>query len=134
VRSIKLAAAAAAICLLFSLNPTGAQALELSEKVALQAAMQRHVDRTMIDGTYLDLDLQQGTFSKLHPVTAHTIIMQMGAHYVLCYDFRDEAGKKVEMDLYLARKDKSYVVFHTTLRQRAQLMALMQQGKVERVD
>jgi hypothetical protein len=134
VRSIKLAAAAAAICLLFSLNPTGAQALELSEKVALQAAMQRHVDRTMIDGTYLDLDLQQGTFSKLYPVTAHTIIMQMGAHYVLCYDFRDEAGKKVEMDLYLARKGKSYVVFHTTLRQRAQLMALMQQGKVERVD
>jgi hypothetical protein len=134
VRSIKLAAAAAAICLFFSLNPTGAQALELSEKVALQAAMQRHVDRTMIDGTYLDLDLQQGTFSKLYPVTAHTIIMQMGAHYVLCYDFRDEAGKKVEMDLYLARKGKSYVVFHTTLRQRAQLMALMQQGKVERVD
>jgi hypothetical protein len=134
VRSIKLAAAAAAICLLFSLSPTGAKALELSEKVGLQAAMQSYVDRTMIDGSYLDLDLEQGTFSKLYPVTAHTIIMQMGEHYVLCYDFRDEAGKKVEMDLYLARKGKSYVVFHTTLRQRAQLMALMQQGKVERVD
>ena len=84
-----------------------ASALSLQDKTTLQAAMQRHVDRQSVEGAYLHLDKKSGEVMKLHPVTAHPMIMRMGDNYVLCFDFRTAAGKDVPVDFYMARKKDS---------------------------
>ncbi len=109
--------------------PTAAWGLSLSEKANLQAAMQRYIDRQMVEGVYLYLEPQSGEVRALHPVTAHPTILSMGPYYVLCFDFRDSRGKDVNVDFYLARKDTSYVVFHAAVDDRKLVMRLMQDGK-----
>ncbi len=115
-------------------SPSGAQALSLGEKAELQAAMQRHVDRQSIEGTYPALDAESGTMLRLHPVTAHPMILQMGDNFVLCFDFRDDKGADVPVDFYITRKEDSFVVFHMAARNRELLHSLMKAGKVTRSD
>lgn len=112
---------------------TDAAALSLSEKAAIQAAMQRHVDASLVDGSVLYLDPADGDVRKLHPVTAHPMILSMGDHYVLCFDFRDDSGNDVPIDYYMARNDGDYVVFHTAIADRALLQRLMKDGRVKRL-
>ncbi|SDF65775.1 MULTISPECIES: hypothetical protein [Thalassobaculum] len=104
----------------------------LTEKAALQAAMQRHIDRTLVDGAILHLDRASGEVQRLHPVTAHPMILIYGEHFVLCFDFRDDAGNNVPIDYYMARQGGSYTVFHTAVADRALLQDLMAAGKVTR--
>lgn len=114
--------------------PFGSQALTLSEKAALQAAMQRHIDGQLVNGAYLFLDARQEQIRPLHPVTTHPMILRMGEHFVLCYDFRDDAGEQVLVDYYVAQTDGSYVVFHTEIANREVLHRLMEAGIVKRID
>ena len=118
---------------LFLLSPN-AQALSLTEKTNLQVAMQRHVDRLTIDGVYLHLNDNSGEVQKLNPVTAHPMIIQMGPHYVLCFDFRDAAGTELPVDFYMARKGNSFEVFHTAVNNRGLLKGLMKAGKASRAE
>lgn len=104
----------------------------LTEKAALQAAMQRHIERTLVDGLLLHLDRSSGEVQRLHPVTAHPMILIFGEHFVLCFDFRDDAGNNVPIDYYMARQGGSYAVFHTAVADRALLQDLMAAGKVTR--
>lgn len=110
-----------------------ASALTLAEKASIQASMQRHVDGQLIDGVLLYLDQKDGDIQRLHPVTAHPMILTMGDHYVLCFDFRDDSGKNVPVDYYMARRDGEYVVFHTAIADRTLLKRLMSEGKVARL-
>lgn len=107
--------------------------LNLTEKASIQASMQRYVDANLVDGALLHLDPKDGEVKKLHPVTAHPMILKMGEHFVLCFDFRDDAGNKVPVDYYMARKQNNYVVFHSAVADRALLQRLMKSGKIERV-
>ena len=52
-------------------SPAPAVALTLSEKAAIQAFMQRHVDGKLIDGALLYLNQKTDEVQRLHPVTAH---------------------------------------------------------------
>ena len=113
---------------------SGAQALGLSEKAELQAAMQRFIDRQSIDGVFPAIDSKNGDLLRLHPVTAHPMILQMGEDFVLCFDFRDNEGEDVPVDFYIARKGESFVIFHTAARNRPLLHELMKAGKVSRVN
>jgi hypothetical protein len=132
-RNFRLFAMAIA-ALQLSLLPVSGHALSLQDKTALQVAMQRHVDRQSVNGAYLHLDPATGEVMKLHPVTAHPMIMKMGQNYVLCFDFRDEAGKSAEVDFYMAPKGKTFVVFHDAVANRALLKRLMKAGTVSRAE
>ena len=114
-------------------SPAPAVALTLSEKAAIQAFMQRHVDGKLIDGALLYLNQKTDEVQRLHPVTAHPMILTMDEHYVLCFDFRDDSGKTVPVDYYIARRDSEYVVFHTSVAERTLLKRLMSGGKVSRL-
>lgn len=113
--------------------PSQASALTLPEKASIQASLQRHVDGQLVDGVLLYLDQRTGEVRHLHPVTAHTMILTMGHHYVLCFDFRDNNGKNVPVDYYMAQRDRAYVVFHTAVADRTLLKRLMSDGKVARL-
>ena len=92
--------------------------------------MQAHIDRTTTAGVYPKLDLASGHVTKLHPVTGHPMILRMGDDYVLCADFRDAAGKPVNVDFYLAPREKGVTVFQVEVANRAPLEALMKAGSV----
>ena len=112
------------ISLLGTLSTT-AWGLSLSENANLQATMQRYIDRQMVEGVYLYLEDESAEVRALHPVTAHPTILKVGRYYVLCFDFRNDQGKHVNVDFYLARKDASYVVFHVAVDDRKLLQRMM---------
>ena len=119
---------------IFTLVPSAGWAVSLGDKANLQVVMQQHIERHMVDGAYLSLEPDTGEVVPLYPDTAHTIIMTMGEHFVLCYDFRDQDGKAINVDFYLARNDTSFVVFHTAVEDRMMLKRLMKEGRVSRAD
>jgi len=94
--------------------------------------MQHHIDRNLVEGSYLHLQPENGEVQRLQPVTPHPIIMKIGQYFDLCFDFRDANGKAVEIDFYLARRNRSFVVFHAAIENRAMLKRFMKAGKVER--
>jgi hypothetical protein len=114
--------------------PSPGWALSLSDKAALQAAMQRYIDQQTVEGVYLHLDRESGEVQKLHPLTPHPMIMRMGENYVLCFDFKDSAGKDVNIDFYLAPKKSSFVVFLATVNDHDLLYRLKKDGKITRAE
>ena len=110
------------------------QTIGISEKAMLQVSMQRHIDRRLVEGAYLHMDMKTGDVQELHPATAHPMILKMGKYFVLCSDFRDKEGKSVNIDFYLARRGASFIVFQTLVDDRKPLVRLMKAGKVSRVN
>lgn len=107
------------------------QNLTAGQKAALQAVMQRHIESQLVEGVYLQVDLARGGLRRLHPVAAHPMILQLGEVFVLCTDFRDDAGKPVNIDFYLARKGPGHIVFQTVVDNRTPLEALVKQGRAQ---
>jgi hypothetical protein len=120
--------------LLLGLGSAPAWSLDLNTKAGLQAAMESYIDQQLVNGMFLYLDTKKGEVLALHPVTAHPMIFTMGPHFVLCFDFRDAQGKDVNLDLYMARKGNSYVVFRTEVDNPQLLQKLMDAGKVSTTD
>ena len=103
----------------------------VGEKAALQATMQQHIDRNLVKGAFLHLDTETGQVRRLYPLRAHPMILRMGEYFVLCSDFRDVAGKSVNVDFYVARDADSYVIFHSAVDDRGSLERWLSEGKVE---
>jgi hypothetical protein len=124
------------LCAALALSPAapGADKTGAAEKAALQAAMRQHIDRHLVDGAFLDVNLSTGAVRALRPATAHPMLLRLGEYFVLCTDFRDDNGKPVNVDFYLARRGKGYVVFRTDIDSRGPLERLMLAGKVERLE
>ena len=109
-----------------------ALAAGVDQKAALQAAAQQHINRSLVNDAYLDLDIETGETRKLFPIKAHPMIVKMDDIFVLCTDFKDESGKSVNIDIYVAQNDDSYVVFETIIDDRAMLMRRMKNGTAKR--
>ena len=101
---------------------------KIAEKVALQAAMQRHIDDLVVDGAYLYLDRKTGKVRKLQPRSAHPIILAIGKYFVLCSEFQDETGKAANVDFYIARRNQTYIVFQSVVDDRNQLNHFRKSG------
>lgn len=102
-------------------------------RVKLQGFLQTHLDRVLVDGAFLWFDLASGEVRKLYPTHTHPMIMRFGAHHVLCSEFRDAAGRPVDMDFYTAARGSGHVVLRTEVANRGPLKALMEQGRVQRL-
>lgn len=107
------------------------QSARVGEKAALQAAMQQHIDRNLVEGAFLHLEVETGQIRRLYPLRAHPMILRMGDYFVLCSDFKDKAGKSVNVDFYMARDDDAYVVFHAAFDDRGTLERWLSEGIVE---
>lgn len=124
----------AAFIWLFAACSTAAMAAETKAKlstetrVQLQSALRMHIDKTAVGGNYPNLDFKSGKVRMLHPAAAHPMILRMGDFYVLCVDFRDDAGASVNVDFYMARKDKGFSTFQVEVANRAALDTLVKTG------
>ena len=130
-----LQAALLTIVTVFAVQPVAAgQALDLKDKVSLQATMQRHIERNLVDGAYLHLNSSTGEIRELRVDDAHPMILRMGEFFVLCSSFLDAGGEHVNIDFYLAPRGHSYVVFAVEVENRDLLEGLMKTGKVKRAE
>ena len=111
--------------------PAGHSAVSPSEKASLQAVMQQHIQHAMVDGRYLHLDGETGDVRALRPIGAHPEILRMGEYFVLCSDFQAEDGSEVNIDFFLARKGRSFVVFSEQVENRELVRRLLDSGEAE---
>ena len=105
------------------------ETLTTTERMQLQAAMQYSIYQKLVDGRYFYFDSKTASVATLYPAKAHPVIMQMGAHYILCSDFRDANGKPVNVDFYATRKGPGFVVFDTVVDDRASLEREVKAGR-----
>lgn len=106
----------------------------VAERTMLQAAVQQHIERNLVDGNYLQLDTVTGQIHTLMPFKPHPVILRMGDYFVLCSDFRNDKGKTVNVDFYVAKRGQSYAVFHSAADGDALLKRLMKEGRVKRLE
>lgn len=99
----------------------------------LQAATQRVIERSMIDGAIQHLDLTTGQVTQLYPTENHPMVVSMGGNYVLCADLTDGKGNAMPVDYYLAPRGERYALIRTEINNRGPLMALMDAGKASAV-
>lgn len=100
-------------------------ALDIQTKAKLQAIMQQHIASRLIDGAYLTIDKLTGRVRKLIPLSAHPKILQIGEYFVLCSDFRDNAGKSANVDFYVGHGETGYRVFQAIVDDRETLALFM---------
>ncbi|MDT8327744.1 MAG: hypothetical protein RQ750_10225 [Roseovarius sp.] len=114
---------------------TGAQAQSLTEvRTTLQAALQRNLSRTMIDGALPYLDLQSGEVTRFYPTENHEVILRMNDLYVMCATLATDDGKETTVDYYMAQNRGSYGVIRTEIGNRAPIKALIKAGKAVRLE
>jgi hypothetical protein len=130
----KIVGAAIVLLAAFSAMPAYAANITEADRTALHAVMLQHIDRQVVDGMYLRMDLKGGNIEQFAPAKAHPMMFTMGENYVLCTDFKDKDGKTAMVDFYVAKRGKSYAVFQTEINNRDPLMKLMETGKVKSVD
>jgi hypothetical protein len=106
----------------------------LVQKAALQAAMQQHIERNLVDGALLRLDPADGTIERLFPTKTHPLVLEADGYFVLCVDLIGADGGVRLADFYIAPGDASYVVFKTEVDDRTLLHRLMNEGRVRPMD
>jgi hypothetical protein len=110
-----------------------AHSATIGEMAAMQAAMQQHIDRSLVKGALPHFDMKTGKMRQLYPAKAHPMIFSMGDYFVLCSNFRD-AGNAVNIDFYLARENGLYVVFQMVVEDRKVLMRKISEGTAKRLN
>lgn len=117
------------MCLAAAISPAHAgEQLTTSEKILLQATMQRSIASHLVDGEYFYFDTAAAKVRVLYPAKTHPMILRMGQHFILCTNFRKSDGTPVNVDFYITRQDDNFVVFDTVVANRAPIKKLMQDG------
>ena len=122
------------IAMIFSLStPTISPALasqnsDVLLKAELQAAMQREIESRLVDGGYMHFDSRKNKIATYYPMKAHPMMLRMGDDYILCSDFQNKAGENVNVDFFLTRRGKSFIVFQTSIDARSSVIELVNSG------
>lgn len=106
---------------------------DVATKTELQVAMQRHIDRSLIEGAVHYLDLKTGEQQSLFPVEAHPMILEGNGYYVLCSDLKSKTGEALPIDFYLTKTMRGYQVFRTEINNREPLKSLMKDGQIKKI-
>ena len=105
-------------------------------KAQLQAHLQRSIDRQLVEGAFMDLNLETGEMTPLYPVKAHPMVLRMGEDgnsFVLCSDLKSRDGKSVPVDFYMTRNGTRFTIIRTEIGNRAPLKALLKSGVAARL-
>ena len=119
------------LCLLMGQTALARDAVKL--RADLQGAMQRHLDRSAIDGAFPHLNFDTGEVERLFTTEAHPIILTMGEIFILCADLRTVGGERRIADFYLAEVAGRYRVIRTEIENRGPLEALTRAGRTKRL-
>ena len=103
---------------------------KMSIRTELQVAMQRFIDRSLIEGSIRGIDKVSGEVRQLYPVKAHPIIMKAEDYFVMCASLIDERGQHIEADYYITDSPRGFRVFQVEVDNREVLYNLISAGHV----
>lgn len=106
----------------------------IQSRVELQAALRRYIDRRSVRGAFPVLDLKEGKLIDLFPTASHPMIIRLGDLFVLCSDFRDEAGNSVDVDFYVSKTGRGYSFIQVETDHHEPLISLMNAGLAKLVE
>lgn len=129
-RTLSVGALSVAIALGASKVALASSEDRISVRTELQVAMQRHVDRNLIEGVLMHVDLETGSLIELFPTAAHPMIMASNDYFVVCADLVDAEGKQYDVDFYMASSPRGYKVLRTEIDNRTELRELVSAGLV----
>ncbi len=115
-------------------TPVLADKIPEADRTALHVTMTQFIDRQVIDGMYIKIDLASGNIERFSPAKSHPMVVKMGENFVLCTDFKNELGEASNVDFYVTRRGKSFAIFQTEINNRQPLMKLMEAGKAAMID
>lgn len=101
-----------------------------SEKILLQATMQQSIAEQLIDGKFYYFNRKTGKIQVLFPAKPHPLILSIGEQFIVCADFRDPTGKSVNVDFFVARQGKGFVIFDTVIDDHDSITRMMETGEV----
>ena len=78
--------------------PMGAQALTMEEKVELQLLLVSHLKQESEDGLFVFQDAVTSETRRLYAANLHPKVLDFGEIFVLCADFYEPDGTRVEVD------------------------------------
>ena len=101
---------AAALLATFLLVPTASQAADDPSikgklRTDIQAAMQTLIDDLSVDGALVQYDPVDGKILELREPVLHAGIVKKGHFYVSCADFKDQQGRKIDVDFLVLDHD-----------------------------
>ena len=106
----------------------------LVEKAMLQAAMQRHIERNLVDGAILHINPDDGAIERLYPSETHPQVFAADGYYVLCVDLKSADGQARPADFYIAPRADGFLVIRSEIDNRNVLRKLMAGGGVHRLN
>ncbi|MEM7256215.1 MAG: hypothetical protein AAF404_02380 [Pseudomonadota bacterium] len=120
------------VALFFIIAPGAGIASSMQEtKVQLQSDLQKHIYRSLVNGAYHTLDSTTGEVRALYPHVSHPMILKMGDYFVMCADFRDANGNDVDIDFYMIKQNKRFLVFRAEIDNHQLLDGFMKSGKAK---
>jgi len=112
-----------------------AEAQSMAElRTRLQAALQRNLSRSMLDGALHHIDLQTGEVTRYYPTENHEVILKLGEIYVMCATLVTKSGSEALVDYYIAESNGRYRIIRTEIDNRAPLNALISSGRATRLE
>ncbi|MEL6171067.1 MAG: hypothetical protein AAFQ04_01765 [Pseudomonadota bacterium] len=112
----------------------GAAAADTTQiRTDLQVAMQRHIERSQINGAIPFIENKTATVQRLYPIKAHPYILEGDGFFVMCAELRDDDGNEYEVDFYLVEARRGYRVVRTEIENRVVLKEMMQAGYVKKL-
>ena len=119
------------VAAMLTATPTFATEVDrVSVRTELQVAMQRHVDRSLVNGILLHVNLDTGALQQYYPTNAHPMIMEGEGYFVVCADLVDGAGTEFDVDFYVVETARGYKVVRTEIDNRSELKTLVADGHV----
>ena len=125
-----LGGAALAATLLVATPSFAAGEDRVAVRTELQIAMQRHVDRSLINGILHNVNLDTGELQQFYPTTVHPMIMEGDGYFVVCSDLVDGEGIEFDVDFYVVESTRGYKIVRTEIDNRSELKNLVESGQV----
>lgn len=133
---LNLLKAASALALALTLGMGQAEARPAS-KTELQALTRKEIQRILINGQLTFIDLSNASIRKVVPTDNHPEIFAnpSGTLYVLCITATDAKGRKVPIDIYVAKDGGVLKVVDMAFGDKARegFMNLVKNGTVRRI-
>lgn len=115
----------AGVAALMFANPVSADSITPAVKSDLQGAMMDYIDYNSVDGKFVYLDAMKNKVTNFYPANLHPRILKIGQYFVLCSDFKTEAGKNVDVDFLAVKIDNEMRVLQALVGRRDVIRSMM---------
>lgn len=111
------------ICLIGPIQQANAATVE--EKVTLQVELMAYIDARTNDGKFRYFDPSSSAMVSVFPANLHPKIISHDGYDILCADFRDAAGEKIQIDFIARIREGKAEILQMVVGERASIVQMI---------